>query len=110
MGADEETLKARSDRPNFAIAIRALVVAFAVCAAIILMGRGSAEPFSTPTLLRGTIITPNSVIEDGWVLVREGKISVVSENKPQAPDAIELHTGAIIFPGLIDLHNHLSYN
>src|SRR5215218_7838883 len=103
-------MKARSHKPIFRIAIGALVVASVVCAAFKLIVRPGIGTVSTPTLLGGTIITPDRVIEDGWVLVRDGKISVVSENKPQAPDAIELQTGAIIFPGLVDLHNHVSYN
>jgi cytosine/adenosine deaminase-related metal-dependent hydrolase len=92
------------------MAVGAVVVAIAIWAVILLAVRGEDGRVSTPTLLRGTIVTPDTVIADGWILVRDGRIRSASATKPAAPDAIELDTGGMIFPGLIDLHNHVSYN
>lgn len=63
-----------------------------------------------PILLEGTIVTPDGVLPDGWILIRNGRISLVSESSPEVPDALQVNTGGIIYPGLIDLHNHLSYD
>ena len=52
---------------------------------------------------------PDRVVQDGWVLVQDGKISRVFASKPDVSNATEVETGAIIFPGLIDLHNHVPY-
>jgi len=61
-------------------------------------------------LLRGTIVTPDEIIPDGWVFVKDDKIVSVSILKPPNLGAIELNTNGIIFPGLIDLHNHVAWN
>jgi hypothetical protein len=89
------------------LAVSILVVAVALYFVIRLLAGG---PASRPILLGGTIVTPDTVIQDGWVLVRNGRIDLVSASKPDALDAIEVDTGGIIFPGLIDLHNHVSWD
>jgi 5-methylthioadenosine/S-adenosylhomocysteine deaminase len=67
--------------------------------------------------LGGRVVTMNDqaqVLPDGVVYVAKGSIVAVSE--PQAPppagfDEIKvLQTKGTIYPGLIDLHDHLSYN
>ncbi|MEO8393170.1 MAG: amidohydrolase family protein [Chloroflexota bacterium] len=67
-------------------------------------------PSFAPILLRGTIVTPDSVLPQGWILIKNGHIEAVSEQKPASSGAIEVDTNGIIFPGLIDLHNHVSWN
>ncbi|HPG29800.1 MAG TPA: amidohydrolase family protein [bacterium] len=77
--------------------------------------------------LRGTIITPSKVIEDGLILIDYrnenlggktgdkliGKITKVmnysSSNLPKKYKLIDL-TGNYIYPGFIELHNHVHYN
>lgn len=60
--------------------------------------------------LRGTVITPTTVIPNGTVVIVAGKIGGVGGDV-NAPDGITLvETDSFIFPGLIDLHNHLTWN
>jgi cytosine/adenosine deaminase-related metal-dependent hydrolase len=77
---------------------RALFV-FMLCAA--------ARPASAQTYtLRGTIVSPSDVFRDGSVAVNGAAIAQV--NDTPAPNAIDVD--GVIFPGLIDLHNHLTWN
>jgi len=99
-------MKTRSYKLIVILVILALMTA-AVYDVLILQADGH---LLQPILLEGTIVTPASVIQNGWVLVQDGKISLVSASKPNAPNAIEVNTGGIIFPGLIDLHNHITYD
>lgn len=60
--------------------------------------------------LRGTLVTPDEVIEDGVVLVKDGMIEDVGANL-SVPDGVTVtDTKGFIYPGLIDLHNHLTWN
>jgi len=61
-------------------------------------------------VLRGTLVTPDEVIENGLLVVSEGRISEVGANA-SVPEGVEvIDTGGFIYPGLIDLHNHLTWN
>jgi hypothetical protein len=52
----------------------------------------------------------NAVIEDGTVIIKNGRLSAVGEsqkiNIPQGAEIIDLNGGTIM-PGLIDLHGHM---
>lgn len=68
-------------------------------------------------ILRGRVVTMDAthrVIDDGRVVVSRGKIvQVLAANEPVAADymnALVVSTDGSIYPGLIDLHNHLAYN
>lgn len=61
-------------------------------------------------LIKGTVVTPDAVIANGWVAVDQGKIVSVSADKPNIAGARTLETTDIIFPGFVDLHNHPLYN
>lgn len=63
-----------------------------------------------PIVLRGTIVTPERVIQRGSLVIENGKISGVHEKAVKIPRAIVVDTRGIIFPGLIDLHNHVPWN
>jgi N-acetylglucosamine-6-phosphate deacetylase len=55
----------------------------------------------------GTILTPYRVIHNGTVVVREGKITAVSEGDVEAPGATGIDAmGRYISPGFIDIHVH----
>lgn len=56
--------------------------------------------------LRGTILTPSTVIADGVVVVRDGRIESVGETSAAPASIPVIDTGGIILPALIDLHNH----
>jgi 5-methylthioadenosine/S-adenosylhomocysteine deaminase len=58
--------------------------------------------------LRGTVVTPQSVIANGIVVVDGDTIASVGTTAPKGTTVID--TGGIIFPGLIDLHNHVTWN
>lgn len=58
--------------------------------------------------LRGTVVTPQSVIANGIVVVDGDTIVSVGTTAPSGMKVID--TGGVIFPGLIDLHNHVTWN
>lgn len=93
-----------------------LVCVFALTPAI------AQQPFDAARgiILRGTVVTMDAagtILHDGNVLVRNGKIVATWEG-PKAPDGtlvgdavnIDLGPKALIFPGLINLHNHPTYS
>jgi cytosine/adenosine deaminase-related metal-dependent hydrolase len=61
--------------------------------------------------LRGTLVTPDEVIENGILLVSsDGKIAGADADVA-VPDGVPvIETNGFIYPGLIDLHNHLTWN
>ncbi|MHA4809029.1 amidohydrolase family protein [Flavitalea flava] len=76
------------------------------------------DPLESPSYgLNGRIVTMRSaddIIDNGIVYISKGKIiAVLKEGDPVPPEMKELpvyKTKCTIFPGLIELHNHLSYN
>jgi len=71
-------------------------------------------------VLLGRVVTmtdrppPFGVIDDGAVYIHRGTIHAVLTADDPAPDgfvgAARVRVGGTIYPGLIELHNHLSYN
>jgi len=70
-------------------------------------------------LLKGRVVTmdgENNVINDGNVMVRDGKITGVWASNANPPAGVDfsdvpiVNTEGTIYPGLIDLHNHVHYN
>jgi 5-methylthioadenosine/S-adenosylhomocysteine deaminase len=76
------------------------------------------DPLDGPTFaLGGRVVTMEDskhVLEDGVVYVSRGAIAAVAKAGAAAPDGFDgvkvLETKGTIYPGLIDLHDHLSYN
>lgn len=60
--------------------------------------------------LRGTLVTPDEVIENGVLLVRDGVIEAAGANVNVPSGVTVTETNGFIYPGLIDLHNHLTWN
>ena len=60
-------------------------------------------------VISGSVVTPEKVLNKGWVVIKHKKISAVSETLPTEENAIWIDTNDIIFPGFIDLHNHPMY-
>lgn len=67
--------------------------------------------------LGGRVVTMDdtfTVHEDAVVYIDQGAIVAVQDRAAPAPAGFDgvrtLHTGGTLFPGLIELHNHLSYN
>jgi 5-methylthioadenosine/S-adenosylhomocysteine deaminase len=78
---------------------------------------GPIDPANGGTFaLRGRVVTMDqnrTVLDDGVVYVRDGGVLVVQPAAAAAPGgfpAAPTQTGGTIYPGLIELHNHLSYN
>jgi len=70
-----------------------------------------------PYALLGRIVTMDGaarVIKKGAIYIRDGRIAEVTEADAPAPTGFEnclrVNTRGTIYPGLIELHNHLSYN
>jgi 5-methylthioadenosine/S-adenosylhomocysteine deaminase len=68
-------------------------------------------------VLRGRIVTldaSNRVLSGGKVIISKGKIAAVLETAQAVPAEFAtvavIDTGATLYPGLIDLHNHMPYN
>ncbi len=75
------------------------------------------HPPQSRYVLEGRVVTmgPEGVLEDGAIYVEQGTITAVQHAGEPAPDpayehAPRIRTGDTIFPGFIELHNHLSYN
>ncbi len=67
----------------------------------------------TPILLRGRVVQPDGTSPDRYLLIREGVIEAISRRRPAGSEGLTcLETGFQdwIFPGLLDLHTHASYN
>ncbi|SOD72857.1 cytosine/adenosine deaminase-related metal-dependent hydrolase [Jatrophihabitans sp. GAS493] len=71
---------------------------------------------STPMALGGRVVTMDAdgtVLPEGVVYLRDGAISAILANDAPPPVGFEevtpVATGGTIFPGLIELHNHLPY-
>src|SRR5467141_2204232 len=55
----------------------------------------------------------HTVFDDGVVYVRDGEIIAVQSSSAETPNdflSAPISTKGTIYPGLIELHNHLSYN
>jgi hypothetical protein len=80
--------------------------------------KGPIDPLTGPKLsLAGRVVTMNDafeVIPDAIVYIEKGVVAAVQDRaQPAPPDFVDvavIETGGTIFPGLIELHNHLSYN
>jgi hypothetical protein len=75
------------------------------------------DPDSPPLVLFGRVVTmkgEGDVIADGAVYLRSGEIVAVRSAADPAPNGFAnapvLTTEGTIYPGLLDLHNHLVYN
>lgn len=80
----------------------------------VLLAAEAAVP--APIALRGRVVPMDgtSVLDDGVVYVRNGRIQAISAPGAPAPAGFNgvavTATSGVIYPGLVDLHNHLAYN
>ena len=68
--------------------------------------RAQTEPYA----LKGTIVTPEQVIEHGIIFIDGQKIKDVGQNVALPRDTKVIDTNGVILPGFIDLHNHITWN
>ena len=56
----------------------------------------------------------STVVMDGAMWIADAAIAAITKRGDPAPDGFDgvvpLETGGTVFPGLIELHNHLAYN
>ena len=72
---------------------------------------GSVLSHAQTFALTGTVLAPDGPIEHGTVLVRDGSIVAVGTDLSLPRDVQRIDVrDAIIAPGWIDLHNHMSFN
>jgi len=83
---------------------------------------GEVDEDTGPTfLLKGRVVTMDrsaaaaGVIKNGWIAIRRGKIDDISGTEnASVPAAFQnvstVDTHGTIYPGLMDLHNHLAYD
>src|SRR6202161_4934986 len=69
-----------------------------------------AQTPSATFALRGTLVTPGGIVENGTVLIQQNKIVAVGAKVKVPANATVIDTHGVIAPGFIDLHNHLTYN
>jgi 5-methylthioadenosine/S-adenosylhomocysteine deaminase len=107
---------------NSKIQTRIIFITLCVLTSSVILAAQNVAPFD-PTVgivLRGTVVTMDSagtILHDGAILVRSGKVVAIWQGR-EAPkgtpigNAIEIDLGpkALIFPGLINLHNHPTYD
>jgi cytosine/adenosine deaminase-related metal-dependent hydrolase len=107
---------------NSKIQTRIIFITLCALTSSVILTAQNIAPFD-PTVgivLRGTVVTMDSagtILHDGAILVRTGKIVAIWQGQ-EAPkgtpigNAIEVDLGpkALIFPGLINLHNHPTYD
>lgn len=58
-------------------------------------------------VFNGKVITPTAILENGTVLIEDGKIIGIEQGNPEFPDAEKIDAkGQYISPGFIDIHLH----
>jgi 5-methylthioadenosine/S-adenosylhomocysteine deaminase len=77
---------------------------------LLLSSLGTLFAQDTPIALTGTLIAPDGIVQDGVVLIQNGKITAVGQKLTIPAGTKTVETDGIIAPGLIDLHNHLTWN
>jgi 5-methylthioadenosine/S-adenosylhomocysteine deaminase len=83
---------------------------FTSAACILALWGGIARAQDAGYALVGTVVAPQGVIENGSVYIAHGAIQELGEGIALPAGTPVIHTGGVIFPGLIDLHNHLTWN
>jgi cytosine/adenosine deaminase-related metal-dependent hydrolase len=64
-----------------------------------------------PVVLRGKVVSMHKKVRQGQVVVRQGKVVAILPNMAPIPSgATVIETDGYIYPGLMNLHSHLSYN
>ena len=69
-----------------------------------------AQAQKEPLALTGTLVTPEGIIEHGTVLIQDGRVLAAGAAVQLPAGTRVVATRGVIAPGLIDLHNHLTWN
>jgi 5-methylthioadenosine/S-adenosylhomocysteine deaminase len=76
----------------------------------VLLASGAAPSQEEAYALKGTIVTPEQVIENGMILIVGERIKDVGQNISLPQGTLLVETDGVILPGFIDLHNHITWN
>jgi 5-methylthioadenosine/S-adenosylhomocysteine deaminase len=87
-----------------------LLIFFFVWFFLLGFGRLVVGQEAQPVVLRGTVVTPEEVIVDGFVSVVGERVSGVGPFAKHPVGSNVIETDSIIAPGLIDLHDHITWN
>jgi 5-methylthioadenosine/S-adenosylhomocysteine deaminase len=79
---------------------------------------GPIDPAASPRwAIAGRVVTmdpASTVVADGAVWIKDAEIAAITSRGDAAPAGFDgitpVETGGTIFPGLIELHNHIAYN
>ena len=82
----------------------------AVAALLVLLGASSGAGAQATYALKGIVVTPNTVMDDGAVVVEGEKIVAVGHAVDVPKGVKVIVTNGVILPGFVDLHNHLTWN
>lgn len=63
-----------------------------------------------PYALSGTLVTPIGIVPHGTILIASGTIQAIGADIVVPSGTPVVETDGVIFPGLIDTHNHLIWN
>jgi len=91
-------------------------VAFLAAALSLLVSRPASAQWKADggVLIRGTIVTmdESQTVTEGCLFVKNGTVAdILPVGAPVPAGAIEIDTeGGFIFPGMMNLHNHIAYN
>ncbi|MDE1154273.1 MAG: amidohydrolase family protein [Acidobacteriaceae bacterium] len=85
------------------IALQSLFFSATLCAA-------TACAQSTPVALSGTLLLPGGPVEQGTIVFQNGRILAAGAGVNIPAGARQVKTDAVIAPGFVDLHNHMSWN
>lgn len=86
--------------------VHRVLLALMLLAAACAQGMAQEEKYA----LRGTLVTPDQVYENGTILIAGGKIQAIGSNVDIPSGTKVVETGGIILPGFVDVHNHLTWN
>ena len=90
--------------------IRNCSASFLVVSALVIFCCSASRAQDEPYALKGTIVTPEQVIENGTILIVGEKIKDLGQNINLPHGTVVIETEGIILPGFIDLHNHITWN
>lgn len=76
----------------------------------LMMLASQASAMAKDWAISGTILTPDQTIVDGTVAISGNKIAAVGPSSSLPSGVAPTKLPAVILPGFIDLHNHLSWN
>lgn len=59
-------------------------------------------------LVRGDLVLPEGILNDGWIAVRGEHVAKVGQGEPPVACAVSDYRGMLVLPGLVDGHMHTS--